>query len=205
MYTDVKFGTFGAGEIEIDAGEFGRRSGGCSLDMDAVVECRKDFDKALGYRYAFAGMKVDFPEEGVCDFGFAKIKSRDLYKNLKGCTHAYMMAITLGAGVDRLMAKLRIKSAGKLLITDALASAAAESLCDRVDAMIKEQDRFVPGGRWRPRYSPGYGDCGIENQKLLFERLDCEKNLGITLNESYFMTPAKSITAIMGIRNEEDN
>lgn len=202
MYTDVKFGAFGAHEIEIDEREFARRSGGCSLEMEEVVECRREFDRALGYRYAFAGMKLEFPEEGVCDFGFAKIESRDLYKNLNGCTHAYMMAVTLGAGVDRLMSKLRIKSAGKLLITDALASAAVESLCDHVDAMIKAQDEFVPGGIWRPRYSPGYGDCGIENQKLLFERLNCEKNLGVMLNESFFMTPVKSITAIMGIRNE---
>lgn len=205
MYTDVKFGAFEAWEIEINAREFEMRSGGCSLEMDEVADCMKEFEKALGYRYAFAGMKLEFPEEGVCDFGFAQIKSKDLYKNLKGCSHAYMMAITLGAGVDRLMARLRVKSAGKLLITDALASAAAESLCDRVDAMIKEQDRFADGGIWKPRYSPGYGDCGIENQKLLFERLDCEKKLGITLNESYFMTPTKSITAIMGIRYEEDN
>jgi len=51
----------------------------------------------------------------------------------------------------------------------------------------------------KPRFSPGYGDMGIENQTKVLKVLSADKTLGITLNSSYFMTPIKSITAIMGV------
>ncbi len=206
MYADVVCGSLGAGELVIDAREFQRRIGAkCSLDSQEVVKCRTELEAALDCRYAYVRLDLSFPEAGVCDLGFTKIKSSDLYKNLNGCSCAYMMAVTLGIGADRLMHRLKIKSTGELFITDALASAAAEALCDYADREIREREMRRNGKVWRPRYSPGYGDCGIENQKKLIERLNGEKYLGITLNESFFMTPSKSITAIMGIKYEKDN
>jgi len=77
-----------------------------------------------------------------------------------------------------------------------------ESLCDKVDDMIRSSRT---GCGFKPRFSPGYGDCGIENQKAVLDRINAGATLGITLNDAYFMTPSKSITAIMGIKDEEDN
>ena len=51
----------------------------------------------------------------------------------------------------------------------------------------------------KPRFSPGYGDLPIEIQPKILTVLSADKTLGITLNESYLMTPVKSITAIMGV------
>ncbi len=48
------------------------------------------------------------------------------------------------------------------------------------------------------RFSPGYGDWGLENQKIIFDILKLEK-LGVRLNESLLMIPEKSVTAISGI------
>ncbi|MCR5275107.1 MAG: Vitamin B12 dependent methionine synthase activation subunit, partial [Clostridiales bacterium] len=48
-------------------------------------------------------------------------------------------------------------------------------------------------------FSPGYGDLPIEVQKEFLPLLDAERRLGITLSDSYLMSPSKSVTAIIGI------
>lgn len=203
IYTDVIYGSAEPEKIVIDRREFERRIGGeCSPDLPEIEACRKVFDEKVSYRYAYARMEVTFPEEGICDFGCGIIESRDLYKNLRECRAAYMMGVTLGAGIDRLLKTLRIKSPAEHFITDALASAAVESFCDIIDRSLRENEMRRSMAVCRPRYSPGYGDCDIKNQRLLTERINAGKTLGISLNESCFMTPSKSVTAIMGIKNE---
>ncbi|MHB9139097.1 MAG: methionine synthase [Victivallaceae bacterium] len=48
------------------------------------------------------------------------------------------------------------------------------------------------------RFSPGYGDLGLENQKIIFNILKLDK-IGVRLNENLIMIPEKSVTAISGI------
>lgn len=202
IYTDVVWGSEESGKVKIDRREFERRAGGGSPELPAVEACKRVFDEKVSYRYAWARMELTFPEEGICDFGCGIIESRDLYKNLRECRAAYMMGVTLGAGVDRLLRTLGIKSPAEHFITDALASAAVESFCDMLDRSLREAEKERTGGVCRPRYSPGYGDCDIKYQRLLTDRINAAGTLGISLNESCFMTPSKSVTAIMGIRYE---
>lgn len=199
IYTDVVFGSAEPADVLIDIDEFERRLGGkCDMNSSQIRRLKEVFDDKVSYKYAYARMGVEFPAEDVCDFGCGTIKSRDLGKNLKGCYAVYMMGVTLGIGVDRLLSMLRIKSTAEHYIIDAMASAAVESFCDMLDKELRAAEKTS----CRPRYSPGYGDCGINYQKLLTDRIDASRTLGITLSPSYFMTPSKSITAIMGIKNE---
>lgn len=55
------------------------------------------------------------------------------------------------------------------------------------------------GGDTRPRFSPGYGDLPLALQRDIFHALDCARKIGLTLNDSLMMSPAKSVTAIIGI------
>jgi cobalamin-dependent methionine synthase I len=55
----------------------------------------------------------------------------------------------------------------------------------------------------RPRFSPGYGDLPLELQTNLFKVLDCQHFIGLTLNDSMLMSPSKSVTAIVGLRERE--
>lgn len=201
IYADVVYGLEKPEKIKINNREFERRIGGeFSLELPEAERCLSVFGEKVVYRYAYARMEVGFSEEGICDFGFGRIISRDLYKNLKECEAVYMMGVTLGAGVDRLLKTLKIKSTAEHFITDALASAAVESFCDYLDELLRKKEKEESGKECRPRYSPGYGDCDIGSQRLLLERINGEKTLGITLNESCFMAPSKSVTAIMGIK-----
>ena len=165
-----------------------------------VEKCRKQLLEAVECRFAWRRVPLTFPEEGTCLLGDIRIASRDLCRNLQDCTEAVLMGVTLGLGADRLLFRLEKTAPAEHFITDAVASAAVESLCDRVDRQIREEIGKEGDRTFRPRYSPGYGDCSIEVQRPLLDKLSAGTTLGITLNEVCFMTPVKSITAIMGIK-----
>ncbi len=193
-------------EIEINRNELaGRLKTERGFQSEALEMCRKRLMENIRYKCAYVRTPVNLSEEGVCDLGFMKIPSKNLYKNLTGCGEAFVMAMTSGIAVDRLLARLNIVSQAEHFMTDALSSAAIESFCDYACKVMSS------GYDCAPRFSPGFGDLSITFQKPLLEGLCAFEILGITLNNAFLMTPVKSITAIMGIRgkkndsNEKDN
>ena len=145
-------------------------------------------------KYAYTKVLVQIKSDNICDLGFGDIKSRDLVKALDSCKQAYILGVTIGIGADRLISRLSLTSPAEGFITDALASATAESLCDYADNSLR-------GTAEKPfRYAPGYGDMPLTYQPEILKALNADYTLGITLNSSLLMTPMKSITAIMGIK-----
>ncbi len=195
-YSDLKIISASPDEVTVNRNELAQRlRTDREFNEPLLDKCRDSFNKAVHYKCVYIQSPVDLSTEGVCDLGFMKIPSRDLYKNLRGCSEAFVMALTAGLSVDRLLARLNITSQAEHFMTDALSSAAIESFCDHACAIMQASLRCAP------RYSPGYGDLSITFQKPLLERLNAFETLGITLNSAYLMTPVKSITAIMGIRS----
>ena len=64
------------------------------------------------------------------------------------------------------------------------------------------EEAAAEGRTCTPRFSPGYGDLPLETQRDVFRLLDCERKIGVWLNESLLMTPSKSVTAIFGLLGE---
>ena len=61
-------------------------------------------------------------------------------------------------------------------------------------------EKYAPCGLApRQRFSPGYGDLPLQNQRAFFDALQCHKEIGLYLNESLLMSPTKSVTAIVGL------
>ena len=198
VYGDIVCGT--AEEIRLNPAEVCRRlQVPVGFGSEAAERCEKQLRAAMTCRYAYVRLPVDYPERGVCRFDFAEIRSEDLYRNLAGCREAFVFAATIGIGVDRLLHRLNLTSQAEHFITDALASAAVEALCDCVTEEIKGADAVPRKRLLRPRFSPGYGDTDLSVQKPLLRRLQADKTLGITLNSAYLMTPVKSVTAIAGL------
>lgn len=198
--SDLKFINAESQQIIINNNELSARLGvDRNFRHQMIEECKERLNEHISYKCVYIRTDVDLSEENICDFGFMKIPSRNLYKNLAGCRETFVMAVTTGIKVDRLLARLNVMSQAEHFITDALSSAAVESFCDYVSDIMKT------GLVCAPRFSPGYGDVSIEFQKPLLQRLNAAEYLGIVLNSSYLMTPVKSITAIMGIKNEKDN
>jgi len=73
-----------------------------------------------------------------------------------------------------------------------------EEYCDACQREIAKQQE-KEGWYLRPRFSPGYGDFDIQYQKPLMQMLDCAKTIGLTMTDSFMMTPTKSVTAVIGM------
>ncbi len=150
--------------------------------------------------------KVCYSEYGIeiygddIDLGFAKVKSRSLARNLKDCRRIVLFAATVGIEADRLILKYTKIKPSLAVCIQALGAERVEALCDSFEEMLKAQK---PEIKLHPRFSPGYGDLDIGLQTEIFKALDCYKHIGITLNENMLISPTKSVTAIIGI--EENN
>ena len=194
MYTAEYF-AIDKTKISVDEKELKRRL--CvSADFDVSV-----YERAVGDALSESIPKACFVKVPVSvsanavGFPFAKAESRDLAKNLSGCSEAFVFAVTLGHAVDRLLSRMSHLSAADFFVYDAVGSALAESVCDEAEAIIKGDIKC------KPRFSPGYGDFPLSAQRDVLSLVNAERLLGITLTDTNLMLPQKSITAIAGIRN----
>ncbi len=170
---------------------------------EETEEIRRLIDRALKLCENQMSGKVCFSvfpieiNNGKVDLSFAKAESNDLAKALKGCDSMLLFAATLGIGIDRLLLRYGKTEPSLALCLQAIGAERVEALCDAFCADIKEIYKNTS-----PRFSPGYGDLDLSLQKEIFNALQCEKSIGLTLNDSLLMSPSKSITAIVGIKTE---
>lgn len=134
------------------------------------------------------------------NLGFASVKSSSLSKRLDGCEKIVVFCATVGPEIDRLIAKYNILSPSTAVMMQALGSERVEAVCDTFCAKIDKAAR-EEGYTCTTRFSPGYGDLALDLQSDIFAALDCTKKIGVLLNENLFMTPTKSVTAIIGLKN----
>ena len=164
----------------------------CAAELQAVVEPR--YVRRV-FPLEWAG-ETHFRIEGM------DVVSRNLSRNLSGCGEVCLMAATLGLGPDRLIQ--RAEAVGKMsraVILQAAAAAMIESYCGSVNEEIR-REAAERGLFLRPRFSPGYGDFSLEHQTELFRILEVQKKIGVTLTESLLMMPSKSVTAVIGLSEE---
>lgn len=158
------------------------------LDIARARFCYQIFPLCFG--------KVDFT------LGSVRIQSRDLRKNLTGCDMAALFGVTLGLEVDRLIYRLSQTAMGEAAITDACAAAAVEALCDELCEKLREEAQKRKR-EIRPRFSPGFGDFTLAYQPYLLQALNLSGRIGLCLTDGGMMTPAKSVTAVVGFARPE--
>ena len=181
---------------EVNENELRARLGCPAESVSIIPKCLNELKKCVSVRFSYRFCDIKRTENGI-DLGFGEITSKNLIANLGSCEKAAAFAVTLGSETDRLLIKLGKLMPSEQFVTDAIASALAETACD-------EAEKLIFGGKGHtPRFSPGYGDLPLELQKPLLSFLNAEKTVGITLSPSLLMTPTKSITAIAGIVNEK--
>ena len=151
----------------------------------------------LSYKVCYSEFPLEI-EENVCHLGFAVAESRDLAKCLRCCDRTLIFAATVGLEIDRLILRFGKIEPSLALCIQAIGAERIEALCDAFCNEMKEKFA-VEGKKMRPRFSAGYGDLPLSLQKEIFATLECEKRIGLTLNDSLLMSPTKSVTAIIGI------
>ena len=116
---------------------------------------------------------------------------------LDGAEKAVVFAATAGLGIDRLIKTYSAQSPLKSLCFDAIGTDRAESICNLFNKEIGSLYTLC-----RPRFSPGYGDLDISFQKKIFDELSCPSNIGVYLSGSLQMIPTKSVTTVIGVKDE---
>ena len=134
------------------------------------------------------------------DLGFARTDTRDLRQHLEGCSEILLFACTAGAEMDRRIARAKLLSPARGLLMHAIGAQQVEGGCDRLCQKLAE---LFPDRQLTDRFSPGYGDLPLAMQRDVMEALDCGRTVGITLTDSLLMTPSKSVTAIIGMKEKK--
>lgn len=113
----------------------------------------------------------------------------------------YIMAVTVGSGMDRLIRTKMVSAPEEGVIIDTCGAAAVEAAADALEseirAVVRAEGKYLTG-----RYSPGYGDLPLELQPDILRLLDTGRRIGLMVTGSVLMTPSKSVTALMGVTNE---
>ena len=137
-------------------------------------------------------------------FGDAfSVQSRSLAQALRGCGRAFLFVATLGPGVDRLLRRAQATSLEEAACIQAVAAELTDAWCDDVCARLAA-DPAVAGYPLRPRFSPGYGDVPLSIQPAFFAAVDATRRIGVSLTESHLMVPVKSVSAFVGVRDDEE-
>jgi hypothetical protein len=114
------------------------------------------------------------------------------------CRQAVVFVASIGPALEKRVAQLmKEEQSGKAIILDAIGSEATEKtvcyLQDKVRRVAKIDDAETT-----LRYSPGYCDWDITQQKLLFGALNSAP-IKVSLSDECLMTPRKSISGIIGL------
>ena len=127
-----------------------------------------------------------------------EILGESIAKHLSKCERAVCMAVTVGEGIEReVTEKFRIGKYVPAMLLDAAATSAVEQAADQMESAIK-QTVEREGFKMRSRYSPGYGDWGLDQQQGFF-RLTGGAEIGMRLSQAMMLMPRKSVTAIIGL------
>lgn len=162
-----------------------------------LKECEKNLLNEANYRYCYKFFELEKKDNYIKLANTELIlRGNSIYNHLEDCDRAILMACTLSDKADKLINRLNITDMSSALITDSMASALIEQLCNEVENIIrKELD--IKYMTWR--FSPGYGDLPIDIQKNFIKTINADKQIGLTVTESNILIPRKSVTAIIGI------
>ena len=127
--------------------------------------------------------------------------SKALARYVGEATELFLFGATLGSRVDSALRRMALTSVAEAGAGQAVAAALIETYCD--DCCAELQKQLPEGMKLQWRFSPGYGDWALEEQKILFPVLDCAHTIGLTLTESCMMAPVKSVTAVMAITEDD--
>lgn len=160
---------------------------------EQIKRCEKEVLAAASPRLVWRRIPVD-----GAGFQSLSLTGKDIGELLAGCHEAVLMAVTLGQGIDRLIARKSVNNMADAVIVDACASAAVENTADNFEFDLRREVE-AEGAYLTDRFSPGYGDLPLSAQRKLCAALDTERKIGLSLSPSFLMVPGKSVTAVLGI------
>jgi hypothetical protein len=127
------------------------------------------------------------------------LESANLAALLVNSQEVLLMGATAGeAVIDAIRQDTAEDNLTRAVVLDAAASETVDAALDWMEAFFARQLRREGRQLTKSRFSCGYGDLALENQKLFYDLLDL-KRFGVELTENSILKPEKSVTAVAGI------
>jgi len=168
---------------------------------------QKETDRIIAQAASLISLSGSFLRLSINDNSSGKIllagdvtfQSKKLSVFLRNCKEAVLMGATAG---DEIMEAIKEKSAhGDLqaaVIYDATASEMADAALDWIMEYINQLIRRERKTLLPRRFSAGYADFDLSNQKIIHQILALEK-IGVQITSECILLPEKSVTALTGI------
>lgn len=136
---------------------------------------------------------VHYPTEELGD-----LRSYKVEKAIRDCDQVVLFVATLGSELDdHIHSLMDANHYVDAYIMDAIGSAGAEGLVnafhEEMEEHFQEHERGVT-----LRFSPGYCDWSLKDQEVIFEEVETD----VELNDSYLMSPTKSVSGLFGVTEE---
>lgn len=168
---------------------------------ELVRTVEEAFEKLEGYitpRIVWGRFHVVHVDGGI-EIEGGYIWSKDIARLTARSDECYVLAATLGQETDRQIALAQRKNMLDGIALDACASVRIDDFVDEavsreIGANLREGERLTS------RFSPGYGDLSMNVTEEIIGLLDATRRIGLSVTRSLMMTPVKSITAIIGLR-----
>lgn len=136
--------------------------------------------------------------------GGIAFRSPRISKVISTCEEIVCFIATIGDDIENETKKLlKENRLSEAYILDAMGSVAVENMVDRFHKGFITRTH-MDGKGITLRFSPGYCDWPITDQKKLFD-LFSSNHLRVELKDSCFMRPRKSITGVFGITSSNSH
>ncbi|HOZ61376.1 MAG TPA: vitamin B12 dependent-methionine synthase activation domain-containing protein [Smithellaceae bacterium] len=184
-----------------------RRLGFKKTTSQISSKTQKETDRIITQAAALISLRGSFMRLAINDningkislYGDAIFHSKKLSVFLRDCKEAVLMGATAG---NEITEAIKEKSAqGDLqaaVIYDATASEMADAALDWIMDYIKQLIRREKKTLLPRRFSAGYADFDLSNQKIIYQLLALEK-IGVRITNECILLPEKSVTAISGL------
>jgi hypothetical protein len=198
IVTDFKK-SFDTGKVLrlLGAAQGRRASGGSMRRIDTLAQ---DMPALLQPRISYRRFDIAAVSRGGIELdGGTRFKSPKLAKALARAEAVYCFVATVGPAlemeVQRRMQKRRYANA---YVLDAMGSMSAENVVEQFYRRTA-RDLAESGRGVTLRFSPGYCDWPLDQQRPLFALFSDHPPLKVELSRSCLMSPRKSVSGLFGI------
>jgi hypothetical protein len=182
----------------------GYKKGMTQIDSALSDEIERYIDEALSLMDLRGSALIltieDRSETEIHLEGGVLLESVSLAWMLVGSAEVLIMAATAG---ERIMSAITADVVGanvtRGVVLDAAASEVVDAALDWIMAYYNQTLLRQRKTLTKRRFSAGYGDFALENQRLIYNLLMLER-IGVSITGSCILVPEKSVSALAGIR-----
>ena len=172
--------------------------------MALAQQARDMLCTAIAPKACYCILPLKRISDTMVDISLCTLHSASFAKYTGDADRAIMFAATIGMEADRAIMRAQHSKPSLALALQAAGAATIERYCDYLCSGLFQtyanQEKLWIGHR----FSAGYGDVKLEYQKKIFELLDCQRKIGLTLTDGMMMLPSKSVTAFVKMQKQEN-